>query len=806
MFNGLIRKVTPSGVVTTVAGTTTATGVIHGLGFGATFDSPVAVAVDPGGNILVTDQETKLVRRINPAGVVTVAAGFPNFGAPYFSAGTGPTVHFEAPCGIAVDTSGVAYVTDAEADVIVSGSYVLQAPATVTLGNLFQASNGVDKSVTVTTSPAGLASVVLYDGTSTGPSFQGTYSVVAVITDPGYSGAAVGTLTVFPGPSSLPPFTLRHQVPGGSFLWGIAVGPPGLVTVGTNGTILTSGDGMTWTQRASGTTQWLVGVTCGNGQYVAVGDNGTVLLSPDGVLWTSVAQAATTERLNNVIYAAGLYVAVGEGGAIITSPDGQAWTARNSGLTGWLRGLTYLSSFTYPYGNYIDYQTGTEPARFVAAGQGGTVLQSTDGVTWSVTGDGYGNSPFVLGTDIEALVPTPRDFAGVGAGGTAFSGDWSAPGGTLALGGLLPPSQFFSFEPIVFPGDFRCLVQGSSGLFAAGYNGVIVTAADDPTYAYPGPWTEVTSGTNENLVAGVAIGDSVFIVGSDETILQSNPPYDNRLANLSCRAGVESGAGALITGFVVGGKGTTGSFPGLIRASGPALAAFGITDFLPDPDLDLYSLSGGTSLVTSNAGWGNPGNTNIPFEAQQVGAFPWTDPSSHDAAAALVLGPGSYTANVTSQSGANGVSLTELYDATPAYDISPNSPRLVNLSARTTVGTGSNILIAGFVIGGSLPKTVLVRASGPALSGFGVGGTLPDPKLEIFNSTPGSTALASNTGWSGDSRIATAAAWVGAFPWGSQATPDSALLMALPPGAYTAQVSGASGDTGAALIEVYEVQ
>jgi len=65
--------------------------------------------------------------------------------------------------------------------------------------------------------------------------------------------------------------------------------------------------------------------------------------------------------------------------------------------------------------------------------------------------------------------------------------------------------------------------------------------------------------------------------------------------------------------------------------------------------------------------------------------------------------------------------------------------------------------------------------------------------------------LATNTGWSGDAQIAAEAARVGAFSWGQQATADSALLMTLPPGAYTAQITGASGDTGLALIEVYEV-
>jgi hypothetical protein len=106
------------------------------------------------------------------------------------------------------------------------------------------------------------------------------------------------------------------------------------------------------------------------------------------------------------------------------------------------------------------------------------------------------------------------------------------------------------------------------------------------------------------------------------------------------------------------------------------------------------------------------------------------------------------------------------------------------------------------VIGGSTSETVLIRASGPALAQFGISGALPDPVLQLNN---GSGVIAANTGWGGDSQIAVAAASAGAFSWGIAATPDSSILVTLPPGAYTAQVSGASGDTGLALIEVYAV-
>jgi hypothetical protein len=155
-------------------------------------------------------------------------------------------------------------------------------------------------------------------------------------------------------------------------------------------------------------------------------------------------------------------------------------------------------------------------------------------------------------------------------------------------------------------------------------------------------------------------------------------------------------------------------------------------------------------------------------------------------------------------SGDTGLGLVEVYDVTPSGSYTAASPRLINISARIDSGKGANILIAGFVIGGTTAKTVLIRASGPALAPFGLSGLLPDPMLQVFDGSQ--QLIASNTGWGGNAELASVAASVGAFSWGNAATPDSALVLTLPPGAYTTQVSGSSGDTGVALVEVYDVQ
>ncbi len=324
------------------------------------------------------------------------------------------------------------------------------------------------------------------------------------------------------------------------------------------------------------------------------------------------------------------------------------------------------------------------------------------------------------------------------------------------------------------------------------FNGSPIAAATGPTLLIAG-----ATPSNAGSYACLATNQAGAAASGAATLAMSSTADVGRLVNLSVRAQVGTGGGILITGFVIGGAGASGPEWLLVRASGPALIPFGVTGTLADPQLQLYSSS--TALGSDNGWAGDQGITNA---AAAVGAFPWSTPSSHDSAIYTRLQAGPYTAQVAGQSGDTGVALAEVYDATPAGAYTPATPRLVNLSARVQVGTGGGNLIAGFVIGGSTSKTVLVRASGPALVPFGVAGTLPDPVLQLHS---GSAVLASNGGWGGNPQISAAGATVGAFAWTTASSSDSAILVTLAPGPYTAQVSGASGDTGVALVEVYDV-
>jgi arabinan endo-1,5-alpha-L-arabinosidase len=332
-------------------------------------------------------------------------------------------------------------------------------------------------------------------------------------------------------------------------------------------------------------------------------------------------------------------------------------------------------------------------------------------------------------------------------------------------------------------------------------DGVAVGGATSPVLLISDASTAAGTYTS---VATNAVGTATSSPATVALVGAANP---GRMVNLSCRAAVGTGANVLITGFAVGGAGTSGTVPLLVRASGPAIAAapFGVPGTLADPKLQLDMLVGaGSTSVASNDGWG--GGATIVNAAAAVGAFAWGNPASLDSAIVTALPAGPYTAEVSGSSGDTGVALAEVYDATLPGALTATSPRLVNLSARVLVGTGGNVLIAGFVIEGSTAKTVLVRASGPAIGAapFSVPGTLPDPQLTLHNLANGAV-VATDTAWNGNTDIAATAASVGAFSWKDPSSADSALLVTLPPGNYTATVAGASGDTGVALVEVYEV-
>lgn len=287
---------------------------------------------------------------------------------------------------------------------------------------------------------------------------------------------------------------------------------------------------------------------------------------------------------------------------------------------------------------------------------------------------------------------------------------------------------------------------------------------------------------------------------------------DARLTNIATRGLVgEEDDEVLIGGFVTRG---TGDKKVLVRAVGPTLATapFNVTGVLTSPRLTLYR--GGTTVAT-NAGWGGTAALSAAFT--QVGAFPLPTTSA-DAALLQTLPGGGYTVHVTGPTGARGVALLEVYDA----DTGSPAVELANISTRAMVGAvRDGALIAGFVITGSTSNTILVRGVSQSLGTlYGMRRALGSSQVAVFDAA--GRPIAANAIWSKPGRgngrpededddedrrseLEESATRTGAFglPRGST---DSAVVLTLPPGAYTAQVTGRNNSSGVALVEIYEVR
>jgi uncharacterized protein GlcG (DUF336 family) len=271
--------------------------------------------------------------------------------------------------------------------------------------------------------------------------------------------------------------------------------------------------------------------------------------------------------------------------------------------------------------------------------------------------------------------------------------------------------------------------------------------------------------------------------GKVETVTAPSIVGAARFANASARANTGIGANQLIAGFTVNG---TDPKQLLVRGLGPSLAAFGVPGALLNPTLALHNSTGAT--IAFNDDWAlaaNAGQIPLPFRP--------SDP--REAAILLNLQPGAYTAIEAGKSGTTGIGLVEVYE----FD-GTTASRLANLSSRSFVEPGSKVMIGGLTITGqigSLP--VLLRALGPSLTAFGIASALSDPVLELRDAH--GVLVAANDNWKQTQRLAIQA--TGLAPPGDV---ESAILLNLSAGAYTAIVRDAMGGTGTALFEAYNLQ
>ena len=578
---------------------------------------------------------------------------------------------------------------------------------------------------------------------------------------------------------------------------------------------------------------------------VSAGGSHTLCMKTDGTLWAmgrnsdgQLGDGTTTNRSAAVQVATGVAsLAAGAGHTMYVKTDGTLWAMGSNSLGQLGDGTTTQRSTA------VQVATGVAS---VAAGSNHTLDVKTDGSLWAMGWNRYGelgdgtttqrSTPVIIAGGIlsnVALLSLPVAIttqpsassatAGksvslvVVASGTALTYQWSKDG--VAINGATAATYTINFPVPTDSGSYTVTVANSSGSVISRAALLTVTFPTAPSITTQPSAATVTVGSaaSFSIVAsgtapfsyqwrkdGVAISgatSSTYTIGSTSTsdagsytVVVTNGAGSAtsnaatltvnvlpRLYSLAVRTVLEADQ-ILIVGFTMSGGGKNV----LLRAAGPTLGAFGVPGTMADPKLDLYNNS---SLVTSNDNWG--GSSSLAATFQSAGAFAYASATSLDAALVASIN-GGRTAHVYGRTA--GAVLVEGYDVGTG-----DAQRFTSLAARNRVGTGANILIAGFSLSGEGMRNLLIRAVGPTLGVFGVPGVLSDPKLEIYQ---GSTKIGENDNWS--AMLSTAFSSVGAF----QLTPgskDAAITISLPANGYTVQVSGADGGVGEALVEIYEL-
>ena len=738
--NDTIRKITPGGAVTTLAGQPGVAGAQDGVGSGARFDGPTGIAVDPGGNLYVADTFNSTVRKITPGGSVTTLAGLaPTVAAPApinegSGNGTGAAARFATPRGVAVDAAGNVYVAD-------TGNSIIRKITPIG----------------VVTTLAGLAgNPNTNDGTGAAARFNYPFGIAA---------DSAGDLWVADTSNS----TIR------------AITPVGVVTT-LAGLANNTGNGGGPGPAARFSLPTGIAVDSHGNLFVADMNNSTLReITPDDTVVTLAGLAGNAGSVD----ASGSTARLDDPFGLAVDANGTVYLADTENDT--------IRTAAVQNPTYTAPQITTQPiSQTVTPGATVNFVVTASGIpapTYQWQKNGLPLAGATSGTLVLANVQ-PSDGASYVAVVTNPLGSVSSATANLTV----------LTAPVVPAGSQSQTVTAGTAvtLSAAGatggnlsyqwqFGGVAIAGATGSTY------TLSPIGTNQEGVYSVVVTNSL---GSTTAVIGTVTVTANaHLVNLSARASAGAGSNALTAGFLTSG----GTKQILVRGIGPALANYAVANFLPDPQLTLFNAT--SVALAANTGWGTTpgGSAALTAAFSQTGAFA-LPANSADSALLLPIPAGAYSAQVGSLSGATGIALAEIYDA----DTGAPAAHLTNVSARANTGAGSQLLTAGFTIAGTTSETVLIRAIGPTLgSAYGVAGALALPTLSVF-AAGATTASATNTVWGGTAALKAAFAQVGAFSLASNSN-DSALILTLPPGAYTAQVGGVGGTTGVALVEVYDL-
>lgn len=365
---------------------------------------------------------------------------------------------------------------------------------------------------------------------------------------------------------------------------------------------------------------------------------------------------------------------------------------------------------------------------------------------------GVGSALFFLGVVCPAGI--------LGAASVSLS--WSPSDGTNVAGYRLEYGTFPGIHPVAL--DARAATSIAVPGLADATTYYFVVTAYDAAGGMSAPSNEVN-----------------FTTPSDPTAAPS------RLTNLSTRSYVSGSVGPTINGFIVSG---TGLKTVILRALGPTLASFGISETMADPTLAVYDKAG--NLVAANDNWAD---TQAPFFGPGGAGHDLQPNSALESALVVQLPAGNYTAVAQGNNGNAGIVLTDLYDFGGDSGVT-----LFNISARAYVDGADRVLIGGIIVGGSNSAPMIMRALGPSLAKFGIGNALADPALDLYDAN--GTLLGTNDDWISDS--AQMAVMVAAG-YALSDSHEAAIAVTLAHGNYTVIVRGSNLTAGTALFDAYRL-
>jgi hypothetical protein len=337
----------------------------------------------------------------------------------------------------------------------------------------------------------------------------------------------------------------------------------------------------------------------------------------------------------------------------------------------------------------------------------------------------------------------------------------------LNSNGFYDPGEGLGGVTVTIANVSSYAVTASSG----GYS-VPVPGTGDYTVTFSGGSVRTTQKT-VSVVNGQNVKADYIVTGSAPP---TPTPGPTKLANISTRAMVGTGANVLIGGFIVTG---TESKPVIVRAIGPSLPLSGK---MLDPTLELHDSSG--AMIGFNDNWGQSADSAAIAKSGVAPA------NENESAILMTLAPGSYTVVLAGANQTTGTAVVEVYDLDTGTD-----SNLANISTRASVQTGDSVLIGGLIVAGTSAADVIVRAIGPSLA---LPGAMADPTLELRDAS--GTLLGSNDNWR--STQETAIRDTGVAPTRDT---EAAIVASFPPGSYTAIVRGANGTAGVAVVEVYQL-